>query len=965
MPELKEGRDEEQVQEHEQEQELEQEQEQEQEQDQEHTLGFDDQHQQLEALDQEQHHHEETEENEKQEQVQDQEDEDDEEDEDEEDGVVSNEAYVLLQRVNVDITEISEKDRITCSTDLYLTFQRPVDLTESISLNFRQGIVTGIRVNDAPTSYYFLEPMQNLGEDKGRPSYKADLSDINYRAGLEVGLAGECKVSIPESVREGYFSSQQYSFQLQVDESYLESAAEIIQKLINLSNTAADSSEGGDFLRDGPWVLKISVDYFLQSPQLGLNIRRSSSGEVQGVNTLYGGGLCGCLLQNYDGVRCWLPCIDQISQRTYFDVRIRAHKDATVIVSGTPVLDSVDDSSTFVTRKFVTKRPVCVSSLGVFSGICESFVLESTPKCMIFVASSAVESTVEEQVRWTTLGSSIGMNEIRKIVNIEDFGDDSYTQVYLPGLGSNVYALSGFGMLDLRYLHSKEHVYMELSSHLNQMKLYLYSNIINCILLDNYRGEFIIHGLVGYLMNRYIDTVFGSHDSNYRFQKMHDTVLHLESSGYAYSLFSLEDYELYERFSPQFIVYMRNKAPVVFHMMENILGGHEYMRAFVKSILSNVKEVKMTGNVADARDQVFYELFVALSGKSSTGTSDYSTLYAALTQRTLSIMDILRNLRSQAAGLSSNSISENTFADRWIFGTGLLYLRAAVEVDTLNRTSVLVLDQVGYRHGSLSENYMYDDRLSINVVEADKTQTEFFKGMGKSVMTHTLPFQAKLSKKIPGGKKKKNDDVPDENMKKQAEKLKEDEHRREHATALAMARKGMPPIRYISIDPYCYWIKMVHVVAPETMFVEQLYMDIEILGQINALRQMTISRPGSMKERPMTMCVKAMSDCLLHVKSNQIEITHHKFVRSEAAFALARWQCEYAPKTSVGDEDTLTSTWRGLHALKTAIHTLFSYEVEETDSGGKGSSQNKKVFFLFLFLSFLFLSCLLLSFCGY
>merc|ERR1711871_1866425 len=85
-----------------------------------------------------------------------------------------------------------------------------------------------------------------------------------------------------------------------------------------------------------------------------------------------------------------------------------------------------------------------------------------------------------------------------------------------------------------------------------------------------------------------------------------------------------------------------------------------------------------------------------------------------------------------------------------------------------------------------------------------------------------------------------------------------------------------------------------------------------------------------------------MSDCLLHVKSNQIEITHHKFVRSEAAFALARWQCEYAPKTSVGDEDTLTSTWRGLHALKTAIHTLFSYEVEETDSGGKGSSQNKK-----------------------
>ena len=45
-----------------------------------------------------------------------------------------------------------------------------------------------------------------------------------------------------------------------------------------------------------------------------------------------------------------------------------------------------------------------------------------------------------------------------------------------------------------------------------------------------------------------------------------------------------------------------------------------------------------------------------------------------------------------------------------------------------------------------------------------------------------------------------------------------------------MARKLdpiVPPVRFISIDPYNHWIKKVHMVVPDTMMAEQLFCDID------------------------------------------------------------------------------------------------------------------------------------------
>jgi len=45
-----------------------------------------------------------------------------------------------------------------------------------------------------------------------------------------------------------------------------------------------------------------------------------------------------------------------------------------------------------------------------------------------------------------------------------------------------------------------------------------------------------------------------------------------------------------------------------------------------------------------------------------------------------------------------------------------------------------------------------------------------------------------------------------------------------------MCRKASSLVRYVSIDPMCCWLKLLHIVAPDGMFVEQLYSDPELTG---------------------------------------------------------------------------------------------------------------------------------------
>ena len=53
--------------------------------------------------------------------------------------------YVLFQSVHIDLSNLESKELINCSTDLYLTVDGREDLSNAISLHFRQGIVSAVR----------------------------------------------------------------------------------------------------------------------------------------------------------------------------------------------------------------------------------------------------------------------------------------------------------------------------------------------------------------------------------------------------------------------------------------------------------------------------------------------------------------------------------------------------------------------------------------------------------------------------------------------------------------------------------------------------------------------------------------------------------------------------------------------------------------------------------------------------
>lgn len=455
---------------------------------------------------------------------------------------------------------------------------------------------------------------------------------------------------------------------------------------------------------------------------------------------------------------------------------------------------------------------------------------------------------------------------------------------------------------------------------------------------------------------------------------MHDQILFVEASGRAHPLTSNLVYEEYEHFCPVYLKYMKCKSVVVFQMMENILGS-ESMKFFIQKLLGIQKQSEFdfngdetatmrstslhsfTGNASLVESSEEFNLAFQLAPKCGKEV-DYSalsapTVFCILRARGYHLSDIGNILRGLQSDLAVNSISTNTFFDRWLSNTGVLYLRVAVDVDPQSRCTTLILDQVSSKGSckSLTPSY-YEDKVCVFVLESDKTNTEPMLKISKGLVPHNVPFRAPIIKRGPGGNRKKQKttiDIDDPTQRQLLEREQEEERRRENANALAMARKLdpiVPPVRFISIDPYNHWIKKVHLVVPDTMMAEQLFCDIDandVCGQVNALRNLSIARLGSYRKKSIDIRIKAFSDCILKVKIPPIEIEHSKFVRAEAAFCLANWQNEHAPKTSEYEEDVFVTTWPGLNQLIKCIHMLFSEDVfEDTTSDTSVARKSKR-----------------------
>ena len=198
-----------------------------------------------------------------------------------------------------------------------------------------------------------------------------------------------------------------------------------------------------------------------------------------------------------------------------------------------------------------------------------------------------------EEVRHTTLGLDLGMRTIHRQVG-RKYDQKVYSQIFVPGLTTNAgygiaghsISFDGFSLVDGAILHTNEQVYMELPSHIQQITAYLYSWLKSGLPIDSYNSEFIVHGVVGYLTNIYIDHVFGEDIGQFRFQKMVDFIVEYEKMGKGKQLVSFYP-ENYDCLSPVFRQYNYYKSALLLSLIEHRLGGKDPMTMALSEIIKS------------------------------------------------------------------------------------------------------------------------------------------------------------------------------------------------------------------------------------------------------------------------------------------------------------------------------------------------------------------------------------------
>lgn len=468
--------------------------------------------------------------------------------------------------------------------------------------------------------------------------------DARYRAALEVSRRGELDICLPQDIPQTAgtlpgippdAAKSIRSMQLLVQNKLNRIISESIlseEPTTSMDGTPADSSRKCS-TNDTPscsttaTLVIVKICYNLRidiKPLLGIKVGDNFICSVSGTNAL----------DDIDGVRCWLPCLDCPKGRTCFDFTIVASSTHHVLCSG-KLVNSEHTRPHSKQCRFVTDVEIPPYALGFFVGRAERYsyplyrvrgsiwvVNESTQTSSCGGCTDGEDSEEENielnlpSVRHTTLGLDFACRKLHKFVG-RLFSTDTYTQLFIPSLGRDVLSFHSMSFIDFQYLHSTEHIYMETPIHLLQLQAYLYSWLKSSICIDSYRSSFLIHGIIGYVLNCYVEHVFGEDSGNYRFQKTYDTVIAYERMGKGLPLVQ-EFPELYERYDPVYEAFLFAKSTLILHLIENKIGDRDLMRNSIMSIVNSPLLV----NTQDTKDRREFKDNTLLKQRSYSIESD-------------------------------------------------------------------------------------------------------------------------------------------------------------------------------------------------------------------------------------------------------------------------------------------------------------------------------------------------------
>lgn len=220
-------------------------------------------------------------------------------------------------------------------------------------------------------------------------------------------------------------------------------------------------------------------------------------------------------------------------------------------------------------------------------------------------SAMSVSTIYRDLVIHTTLGLDLALRFLHKSVG-KSYDHTEYTQIFVPGLSSynnsgigsgcgamgDFISFDGFSLIDANLLHTQNEPHKETLAHLEQCTAYCYSWLKSALPITSYDCEFIIHGIVGYLLNIYCENVFGEDEGKYRQQKLKDVVSEWEKSDRACALAGGFP-ERHESLTPSHRQYVFAKSTVLIHLIENqalvntadVNSIHEHMRTALGQII--------------------------------------------------------------------------------------------------------------------------------------------------------------------------------------------------------------------------------------------------------------------------------------------------------------------------------------------------------------------------------------------
>jgi hypothetical protein len=919
---------------------------------------------------------------------------------------INNLPHLLYQNVDLDIDMKSES--INCQTVMWLGYSEDIAISEIdvIKLHCRQSQINSISINNIECEYTYNDGLKNVYNNSQSQFDNKNIDDIDirFRAALEIAKNGELEIIFPKNLPKANiplipFLNDSIPDNIRKQFEKLTQTYDILSNIIDVNN--------GDSIDNKGRLFQVKILY-----QLGTKDDISSSSSNKGnCNTggyifkspleyidLVNGQSCSCLyttngsacsnFKDYDGVRCWLPCLDTPDQRCIFDITLHIPSELDVVCSGslidtTNYIKSKDNNSiNYTSYRHMTSTRIAAFSLGFMVAKFESYSM-SLGNDMLGIykvplglqdyklsnndttSTKGISPLYQNLVLHTTLGLDLGVQFLHRIMG-HRYDHNTYTQIFMPCLGNGelCYSFDGFSIVDFSILHNEAVVYSESSSNLLQLNAYLYSYLKSGLPLDCYDSQFIIHGIIGYLLTLYIDHVYGEDDCKYRLQKYIDSVVEIEKLGHSTKLVNLSP-ESFSGFCNINSSLMVSKSTVLMFIIENKLGGRESMREAIVNIIksplyidesnhinnaasiinSNAMDISINQFIPDqTKDNSYYNC--VLSNKiidekfSQLLSIEKNNIFDALFScDCVSPESFISTLRSVSGVASDITVS---ILDRFVYDSGILFIRAHVTVDpiVINKSRYLhiVLDPINKslttENESIKQHISYSEEFRLRVVETlDSYPTETTIKINDHLQTTYNQIVRTRAGRKTG---KKSDGKNDESLTdlERQELLKVTLEKENRKPALQLSRENdlvnPYPIKHIILDTPYISISDMNLCGCDNILVEQLFSyidDNDIYRQIQSIRCLAKGNNLSSKSILSTtdvfinnknykLQIKALSDSLFGVSQQKVKLdksiitgSHCLYIRAEAAFSLARWQNEHAPSNTSTSDELISAIW--------------------------------------------------------